>query len=89
MKLIKKYLPIVSLSVGVAAMVFQINYLYPWHEELEEKFRRIEKEHELNKENYEQQKFEKIANLEKKIELLNSLLDQSKNVVSKITHETH
>jgi len=41
MKLFRKFLPIVSVGIGMSAIAFQVIYLYPWHEELEEKFRRL------------------------------------------------
>ena len=41
MELFRKYLPVISLGIGISAMAFQINYLYPWHEELEDKFRKL------------------------------------------------
>jgi hypothetical protein len=33
-----KWIPLVSLVVGLCALTFQITVLYPWHEELSREF---------------------------------------------------
>lgn len=39
----KRYLPIISFIVGASALTFQITVLYPWHNELDRDFHKLQK----------------------------------------------
>ena len=38
-----KWLPLISLIVGLCALTFQITVLYPWHEELSRELHKLAK----------------------------------------------
>ena len=38
-----KWLPMISLTVAICALIFQVTVLYPWHEELSREFARMSK----------------------------------------------
>ena len=40
---INKFLPIINLTIGSIALYFQTTVLYPWHNELEKKFDKLDK----------------------------------------------
>lgn len=70
-----KYLPIISFVVGTSALIFQTTVLYPWHNELEQEFKRLkEQKEEQDKklDDYKSKKMDKIHELEAKV---NRLID--------------
>lgn len=41
MPFFKQYLPIISFSIGIAALSFQTLVLYPWHNQLDDEFKSL------------------------------------------------
>lgn len=69
----KKYLPIISFIVGTTALTFQITVLYPWHNELDKDFHKLEKlkiETDENLKRQNMQILEKLENIEKNLKEL-------------------
>ncbi len=38
---INKFVPLINLLIGSAALTFQVTVLYPWHNELDKKFNQL------------------------------------------------
>ncbi|KAG0247746.1 hypothetical protein BG011_000986, partial [Mortierella polycephala] len=43
-----KVLTVVNFIIGTSALSFQIGVLYPWHHQLDEDFKRLERHHKSN-----------------------------------------
>jgi BMFP domain-containing protein YqiC len=68
----KRYLPIISFTIGTTALIFQTTVLYPWHNELDKDFHELKSLKKETDENFRSQN-EKIL---KKIDLLNEKVDK-------------
>ena len=69
----KRYLPIISFIVGTTALTFQITVLYPWHNELDKDFHKLEKlkiETDENLKRQNMQILDKLDNIEKNLKEL-------------------
>ena len=68
-----KYLPIVSFTVAITAFSIQTLFLYPYHDELDNKFQELkklkEKQYEVQKE-YNLRKSNELTKLEDQINYL-------------------
>lgn len=62
------WMPVISTSVAVTALIFQTCVLYPWHEELNEEMKTLKREQsELLKE-YHESKLKRLDELEKRMD---------------------
>lgn len=78
-----KYLPITSFAISMTALLFQVTVLHPWHNELDAEFKRlihVKGLQESRLERYQENKLEKIALLEKKLEHLAQLEAEKKEL---------
>lgn len=69
----KRYLPIISFTVGVSALCFQTLVLHPWHDYLDNEFNELKKlkfDQDTRFREQDQIKLIKIQVLEEKIDRL-------------------
>jgi len=64
---LRTWLPYLNFSVAVSALVFQTTVLYPWHEELEESFKELKREHVRQLQIYHEVKLKKLEELERRV----------------------
>jgi iron-sulfur cluster repair protein YtfE (RIC family) len=60
-----------NFVIGSSALCFQIFVLYPWHEQLEEKFRELQRDHLRLLEDIKGEHKDELRGIRKELELLN------------------
>lgn len=70
---IRHYLPYVNLTIATAALAFQTTVLYPWHEELDEGFRRLKAEQAQQLRDYHEMKVKHLEELKGIVTRLNNV----------------
>ncbi|KAF9960889.1 hypothetical protein BGZ72_005559 [Mortierella alpina] len=65
-----KALTVFNFIIGTCALSFQIGVLYPWHHQLDEDFKKLQKHHESNLQLFHNKKWEKLNEIDSKITAL-------------------
>ena len=69
---IRRYLPYVNLTIATAALAFQTTVLYPWHEELDEGFRKLKAEQAQQLKAYHELKLRHLEELKNIVGRMNA-----------------
>lgn len=64
---IRRVIPYVNFLVASSALCFQFFVLYPWHNELDKDFRKLQEDHHLTLEEYHQKKIKRLEEIEQNI----------------------
>jgi hypothetical protein len=65
-----KVLTLVNFIIGCTALSFQVGVLYPWHHQSDGDFKELEKKHESRLQLFHDCKWEKLKEIDSKLELL-------------------
>ncbi|KAG0228086.1 hypothetical protein BGW42_002436 [Actinomortierella wolfii] len=76
-----KLLTLVNFVIGSAALSFQVGVLYPWHHQLDDEFKELEKNHERRLQLFHDRKWEKLKEIDTKLESLMLRLNKAQLAV--------
>jgi hypothetical protein len=65
-----KYLPIVNFFIGSSALIFQTTILFPWHIELDNDFKALEREHKEKLLEYHLLKVSRLDDIDRKVSVI-------------------
>ncbi|KAG0247044.1 hypothetical protein BGZ95_009073, partial [Linnemannia exigua] len=74
-----KVLTLVNFIIGSTALSFQVGVLYPWHHQLDGDFKELEKKHESRLQLFHDRKWEKLREIDSKLDSLVKQLDEANN----------
>jgi hypothetical protein len=63
----RKILPFINFSIATSALAFQTMVLYPWHEQLEEDFKALEKLQQGTLSEFHQMKLKRMDDIDQKV----------------------
>ncbi|KAG0041408.1 hypothetical protein BGZ83_001854, partial [Gryganskiella cystojenkinii] len=79
-----KVLTLINFVIGSAALSFQVGVLYPWHHQLDGDFKDLEKKHESRLQLFHDRKWEKLMEIDSKMEQLLKQLGEADNSSQRI-----
>ncbi|KAH7055033.1 hypothetical protein BKA57DRAFT_452810 [Linnemannia elongata] len=74
-----KVLTLVNFIIGSTALSFQVGVLYPWHHQLDGDFKELEKKHESRLQLFHNRKWEKLREIDSKLDSLVKQLGEANN----------